>query len=125
MPKILIVDDDPQLVEALRVRLEVNNYTVITAFNGIIALDKIYKERPDLVLLDAWLPKMNGWEVCRKIKEDNSLKTIKVIFLTARTEISNKLIGIKMLKADAYITKPFETENLIATIKEVLDKNVR
>jgi len=123
MPKILIVDDNPQLVEALRIRLEANNYTVITAFNGVEALDKVYKQKPNLVLLDAWLPKMNGWEVCRKIKDDNSISAIKIIFLTARTELSNKLIGIKMLKADAYITKPFDTENLIATIKEVLNKN--
>jgi DNA-binding response OmpR family regulator len=125
MPKILIVDDNPQLVEALRIRLEANNYTVITAFNGVEALDKVYKQKPNLVLLDAWLPKMNGWEVCRKIKDDNSISAIKIIFLTARTELSNKLIGIKMLKADAYITKPFDTENLIATIKEVLNKNAK
>ncbi|MEW6607407.1 MAG: response regulator [bacterium] len=120
MFKILVVDDDPQLVEAVKIRLEVNNYKVITAFNGLEALDKVYKETPDLVLLDAWLPKMNGWEVCRKIKEDASLKAIKVVFLTARTELSNRLIGIQVLKADGYITKPFESEELIKTIKEVL-----
>ncbi len=125
MFKILVVDDDPELIEAVKIRLEINNYKVITASNGIEAVDKVYKEMPDLVLLDAWLPKMNGWEVCRKIKEDTRFKAIKVIFLTARTKLSNKLIGIQILKADGYITKPFESEKLIATIKEVLKENVK
>ncbi|MEW6095205.1 MAG: response regulator [bacterium] len=125
MSKILVVDDDTELVEALKIRLEVNNYKIITAFNGIEALDKVYKEMPDLVLLDAWLPKMSGWEVCRKIKENEELNSIKVIFLTARTELSNRLIATQVLKADGYITKPFKSEKLIATIKEVLERNVK
>ncbi|MEW6607042.1 MAG: response regulator [bacterium] len=125
MSKILVVDDDTKLVEALKIRLEVNNYKVMTALNGIEALEKVYKEMPDLVLLDAWLPKMNGWEVCRKIKESEELNSIKVIFLTARTELSNRLIATQILKADGYITKPFESEKLIATIKEVLEENVK
>ncbi|MEW6619033.1 MAG: response regulator [bacterium] len=125
MSKILVVDDDTELVEALKIRLEVNNYKVMTALNGIEALDKVYKEMPDLVLLDAWLPKMSGWEVCRKIKESEELNSIKVIFLTARTELSNRLIATQILKADGYITKPFKSEKLIATIKEVLEENVK
>jgi len=120
MFKILVVDDEPEIVEAVRIRLEVNNYEVITASNGIEALEKVYKEKPNLILLDAWLPKMNGWEVCRKIKEDTKFNDIKIIFLTARTELSNKLIGTKILKADGYITKPFDSEKLITTIKKVL-----
>jgi len=123
MAKILIVDDDPEFVEALKIRLEINNYQVIIAFNGIEALDKVYKEKPDLVLLDAWLPKMNGWEVCRKIKEDEKLNFIKVIFVTARIELSNRLIATQVLKADGYITKPFESEELITAIKQVLGGN--
>ncbi len=123
MCKILLVDDDLEFVEAIKIRLETNDYKVITAFNGLMALDKVYKEKPNLILLDAWLPKMNGWEVCRRIKEDPKLNFIKIIFLTARKELSNRLIGTQVLKADGYVTKPFEPEELLATIKEVLNKN--
>lgn len=125
MHKILVVDDEQETVEAVKIRLEANNYKVMTACDGIEALDKAYNELPDLILLDAWLPKMNGWEVCRKIKADTKLNTIKVIFLTARTEKSDELIGTQILKADGYITKPFESERLLSTIKEVLEKNVK
>ena len=120
MPKkILLVDDEESLVMLLTERLKFNGYDVITAADGQEGLDKAKKEKPDLILLDVMMPKMNGYQVSRLLKFDQRFKHIPIIMLTARTQAIDMKTG-KETGADAYITKPFESENLIAEIKKFL-----
>jgi len=120
MPKkILLVDDEESLVMLLSERLKFNGYDVITASDGQEGLDKAKKEKPDLILLDVMMPKMNGYQVSRLLKFDQRFKHIPIIMLTARTQAIDMKTG-KETGADAYITKPFESENLIAEIKKFL-----
>ena len=120
MPKkILLVDDEESLVMLLTERLKFNGYDVITAADGQEGLDKAKKEKPDLILLDVMMQKMNGYQVSRLLKFDQRFKHIPIIMLTARTQAIDMKTG-KETGADAYITKPFESENLIAEIKKFL-----
>ena len=117
--KILIVDDEPQLVLVVKMRLEANKYEVITAQDGAEALEKVRAEKPDLIILDVMLPKLDGYKVCRMLKFDERFKNIPVIIFTVRAQESDKEI-VKEVGADAYIPKPFESEVLLAKIKELL-----
>jgi len=120
MPKkILVVDDEAQLVDMVKVRLEANNYLVLTAFDGQEGLEKAYKDNPDLIILDLMLPQMDGYKVCALLKADTRYNKIPIIMFTARAQDSDKKMGEKV-GADAYITKPFEPEELIAKIKALL-----
>lgn len=119
--KILIVDDEPDLVEMLAVRLESNGYQVIKSFDGQDALDKAQKESPDLIILDLMLPKLDGYTVCRLLKFDEKYKQIPVMLFTARTQESDKKLG-QDVGADAYIVKPFEADNFLAKVAELLKK---
>jgi len=121
MPKnrILIVDDEEQLVEMVKLRLEANGYEVIAAYDGQEALDKARNERPDLIILDLMLPKIDGYKVCRMLKFDEKYKSIPIILFTARAQESDEKMGFEV-GADAYITKPFEPQVLLAKIKELI-----
>ena len=120
MPKkILVVDDEAQLVDMVKIRLEANNYLVLTAFDGQEGLEKAYKDNPDLIILDLMLPQMDGYKVCGLLKADTRYNKIPIIMFTARAQDSDKKMGEKV-GADAYITKPFEPEELIAKIKALL-----
>lgn len=117
--KILIVDDESQLVDMVKMRLEASDYEVITAYDGKEGLDKARGERPDLIILDLMLPKMNGYEVCQLLKFDQKYKDIPIILFTARTQEGDKKTGFEV-GADAYITKPFESQVLLGKIRELL-----
>lgn len=117
--KILLVDDERDLVEAVKFRLEANDYDVIAAYDGQEALDKARKEKPDLIILDLMLPKMDGYKVCAMLKRDSRYSTIPIIMFTARAGDSDAKLG-KEMGADAYITKPFEPKALLDTIKELI-----
>jgi len=119
---ILVVDDEPDTVRLARRLLELAGLEVITAYDGEEALKKVYDERPKLVLLDIKIPKIDGYEVCRRIKSDENLKDIIVIMFTAKVFEKDRKKGIAM-GADAYITKPFSGEELVNMIKEHLKKN--
>ena len=120
MPKkILVVDDETDLVSVVKMRLEANNYLVLTAFDGQEALEKARKEKPDLIILDLMLPKMDGYKVCGLLKADTRYNKIPIIMFTARAEESDEKLGFEV-GADAYITKPFEAETLLGKIKELL-----
>ena len=122
MPKrILLVDDEPDLLSTLKKRLETNNYEVITASDGMEALSKAKKEKPDLIILDLMLPKMDGYKVCRMLKFDEKYKHIPIIMFTARAEVEDEKLG-QETGADAYITKPFETNNLLSKVEELLSR---
>lgn len=119
--RILVVDDESQLVDMIKIRLEANGYDVITAYDGQAALDKARKEIPDLIILDLMMPKLDGYTVCRMLKFDAKYKKIPVIMLTARAQDKDKELG-KEVGAEAYVTKPFEPADLLSKIKELLGK---
>jgi len=114
--KILIVDDEIDLVETIRFPLEMEGYQVETAYNGEEALNKARNGNPDLILLDLMLPKLDGYKVCRLLKFDEKYKHIPILMLTAKTQEKDRILG-KETGADEYITKPFEMTELIEKIK--------
>jgi two-component system KDP operon response regulator KdpE len=117
--RILIVDDDPLLVRLVRMHLERAGYGVLSATSGPQALEVASEELPDLVILDLMLPKLDGYEVCRRIRE---FSTMPVVMLTARGEQVDKLRGFEM-GADDYLTKPFAPGELLARVRAVLRRS--
>jgi len=117
--KVLVVDDEELLVEMMRLRLEANGYEVIAAYDGKQGLDLARKEKPNIIILDIMLPKMDGYKVCRMLKFDAEYKDIPIILSTARGQDSDKDLG-KEVGANAYITKPFEPEELLSIIEKLL-----
>ena len=121
MPKeILIVDDEPSVVVALQFLMEQQGYSVLVAENGEDALDQIYKYKPDLVILDIMLPGIDGYEVCEIVRLNPDYRKVKILFLTARRDEVEIAKGLA-LGADAYITKPFSNDKLVAAVNEVLE----
>jgi CheY-like chemotaxis protein len=119
--RILVVEDQAAIINMLRMRLEANNYEVITAADGQAGLEKARKENPSLIILDIMLPKMNGYKVCQLLKEDPKHKTIPIIISSGRTPQEIRKVG-QEVGADAYVSKPFEAEALLSKIKELLEK---
>ena len=119
--KILIVDDEVDLVETVRFPLEMEGYHVLVSYNGEDALNQARKENPDLILLDLMLPKLDGYKVCRLLKFDERYKHIPILMLTAKTQEKDKVLGMET-GADEYITKPFEMDYLMEKVKEYLSK---
>lgn len=117
--KILIVDDEPNIVISLEFLMQQSGYEVETARDGEEALQKIAAFQPDLVLLDIMLPHLNGFEVCQRIRENSQWSRIKVVMLSAKGREIEVSKGIA-LGADAYITKPFSTKDLIAQVQRLL-----
>lgn len=117
--KILLVDDEPDLVETIRFSLENEGFTVLVSYDGEDALNQARKENPDLILLDLMLPKLDGYKVCRLLKFDERYKHIPILMLTAKTQEKDKLLG-KETGADEYLTKPFEIDELLEKVKSYL-----
>jgi len=118
--KILLIEDEKDLSKAIGFRLEANGYTVISSYDGQDGYEKAKKEKPDLIILDLMLPKMDGYKVCALLKSDARYSKIPIIIFTARAQDED----MKMAKdagANAYITKPFEPETLLSKIKELLN----
>jgi len=114
--KVLIVDDDLNICELLRLYLEKEGFTTVSVNDGMLALDSFRSENPDIVLLDIMLPNLDGWQVCREIRKFSDKP---IIMLTAKGETFDKVLGLE-LGADDYVTKPFEPKEIIARIKAVL-----
>ena len=114
--KILIVDDDENICELLRLYLEKDGFDTVVAGDGEQAVEYAAKYSPDLILLDIMLPKLDGWQVCREIRKTSETP---IIMLTAKGEIFDKILGLE-LGADDYVSKPFDTKEVIARIKAVL-----
>lgn len=117
--KILVVDDEPHIVQLITFNLEKNGYKVISANNGADGLKMAKVELPQLVLLDLMLPELDGYDVCREIRRDNNICNMPVIMITAKSEELDKILGLE-LGADDYITKPFSVRELVARVKAVL-----
>ena len=119
--QILIVDDEPNVVVPIQFLMEQQGYRVMIAERGEDALDLIYHYKPDLVILDIMLPGIDGYEVCEIIRLDPNYRDVRVMFLTAKGREVDIAKGLA-LGADAYLTKPFSNDELVAKVKELLEK---
>jgi two-component system alkaline phosphatase synthesis response regulator PhoP len=117
MARILIVEDEPNMVAGLRDNFEFEGYQVITAGDGVSGLERALRESPDLVILDVMMPRMSGLDVCKQLKTKRP--SLPVIMLTARGQEVDKIVGLE-LGADDYVTKPFSIRELLARVKAVL-----
>jgi two-component system alkaline phosphatase synthesis response regulator PhoP len=117
--KILVVDDERHIVEFLVMNLRQNKYDSMIAYDGFEAIEKASASSPDLIILDSMLPGMSGIETCRRLKQEEKTRRIPIIFLSAKSEESDKVLGLS-LGADDYITKPFGLKELFARIEAVL-----
>jgi CheY-like chemotaxis protein len=119
MKRILICDDDPAILRVLQVNLEVEGYTTLLAHHGEEALEVAAKENPDLIILDIMMPRLDGYQTCERLKADDSLKDIPVVFLSAKAQQSDIEKGKTYGVAD-YLTKPFDPDVLVETIERLL-----
>jgi two-component system, OmpR family, alkaline phosphatase synthesis response regulator PhoP len=117
--RILVVDDDREIVRLTRAYLEQNGYQVLVAYDGETALHILRRDHPDLVILDLMLPDRHGYDVTRVVRGDASLEAVPIIIVTARVEDHDKIVGLD-LGADDYVTKPFNPRELMARIRAVL-----
>jgi two-component system alkaline phosphatase synthesis response regulator PhoP len=122
MTTILIADDDLEIQELLKFTLENEGYQVISTSDGEEAIRKIYEMKPDLVILDVLMPKYNGFEICEKIRNDESISYLPIIMLSSLSQIKDRITGIK-LGADEYLTKPFEPLELVARVERLLKRS--
>jgi DNA-binding response OmpR family regulator len=114
--KLLVIDDDDKLVRAINLYLDRAGYDIVAAADGLQGLQQMYSQRPDLIILDVMLPKMDGWETCRRIRE---VSNVPIIMLTARGQEYDKVMGLK-IGADDYVTKPFSLKELKARVEALL-----
>jgi DNA-binding response OmpR family regulator len=121
--KIVYIDDDPDMIELVRLILCRNGYEVKGSTSGLYALELIRKEAPDLILLDLMIPDMDGWEILAKIRSSpGRLAKTPVIIITAKSFQNDNILTIKINKVDDYISKPFLLQELLASIQKVLNK---
>lgn len=121
MEKILIVDDDKNICELLKLYIEKDGFSTVLAYDGINAVKLATNENPDLILLDVMLPGLDGWQVCREIRKTSQ---VPIILVTAKGEVFDKVLGLE-LGADDYVTKPFDTKEIVARIKAVLRRTAK
>ena len=122
MEKILVVDDDKEIVRLVTSYLETAGYSVISAYDGETALHQLRAEEPDLVVLDLMLPDRDGWDITRLVRGDRRLSSTPIIMLTARVEDSEKIVGLE-IGADDYITKPFNPREVVARVRALLRRS--
>ena len=118
--KIMVVDDEPDIVDLTKTIFEMGGYTVLTAHSGKECLDQLEKQKVDLVVLDIMMPHMSGWDVAARIKGHPKWGTIPIIFLTAKGDTMSK--GVGALAAEKYIVKPFDKKVLLESVAEVLKR---
>ena len=121
MPRILVVDDDPQVLRLLRVNFEMEGYDVVSAANGAEALDAVEQERPDAVVCDVMMPGMDGFEVVRHLRSKGATKSLPVVLCSAKAQRSDVRQGLDA-GADEYVTKPFDPQELLDVVARLLDR---
>ncbi len=121
MTKILVVDDEPDILYLVNKVLSNKGYTVIKASSGLDAVEKVKKEKPDLVLLDVMMPEMDGWETCKQIKADEDTKDTIVTMLTVKSSDKDYLKSLDEATADWHIAKPIDIEKLFKTVEWLLE----
>lgn len=117
--KILLVEDEPEFRQALRIRLEANGYDIIEAENGAVGLDAARQQFPDLIILDVMLPRMDGFKVARQLKFDVKCKDIPLMMLTVMSQACDRKMG-QAAGVDAYLTKPCKSQELLDTISTLV-----
>ena len=120
--RILCIEDEPDMIELIRLILTRHGFEVSGANGGIEGVQKIQEEIPDLVLLDIMMPDLDGWEVYQQIKADEKTKNIPVIVVTAKAQNIDKVLGLHIAKVDDYISKPFTPDSLLESIEKVFAK---
>ena len=119
MNEILLVDDEPNQIELMKFNLEKNGFLVRSAYNGKMALDMIYEKKPSVLIADWMMPKMSGIELCRELRSNKDTKLLPIIMLSARSEDSDKSLGLDT-GADDYISKPFSPMELVSRVKALI-----
>src|SRR5579872_968130 len=119
MKRVLLIEDDRDIVELVRYNLEREGFQVAAATDGATGLVQVRKSPPDMLLLDLMLPKLSGLEICRDIRRDQALNRLPILMLTARGEEADRVVGLEM-GADDYVTKPFSPRELLARVKALL-----
>jgi two-component system alkaline phosphatase synthesis response regulator PhoP len=122
--RVLLLEDEQDVAELIRYNLAKEGYDVLVSGNGAAALRLAREHRPDVILLDIMVPQLNGWEVCRRLKQDADLASIPVIMVSGRVDEGDKVLGFE-LGADDYVTKPFSPRELLARIRAVLRRRVQ
>ncbi len=117
--KILVIEDDRDIIELVRYNLEKDGYQVFTATDGAIGMAQVKKSPPDLLVLDLMLPKLSGLEICKEVRRDAALNRLPILILTARGEEADRVVGLE-LGADDYVTKPFSPREFVARVKALL-----
>lgn len=120
--RAVCVEDEPEMIELIRLILSRKGYEVIGANGGVAAMPIIKEVIPDLILLDLMMPDMDGWEVYQKIKADEETKDIPVIVVTAKAQSIDKVLGLHIAKVDDYISKPFSPQELIDSVEQVMSR---
>ena len=120
---VVCIEDEPEMIELIRIILDRGNFELVGAIGGQKGLDAVRELHPDLILLDLMMPDMDGWEVYQQIKADAALKTIPVIVVTAKAQSIDKVLGLHIAKVDDYVTKPFGPHELLTSIHKVLGMN--
>jgi DNA-binding response OmpR family regulator len=118
--RVVCIEDEPEMIDLVRLILGKRGFDVIGANGGIEGLETVRREKPDLVLLDLMMPDMDGWEVYQQIKADRSLEEIPVIVVTAKAQSIDKVLGLHIAKVDDYITKPFGPTELLESVEKNL-----
>lgn len=118
--RVVCIEDEPEMIDLVRLILGRKGFDVIGADGGIEGLEKVKKEKPDLVLLDLMMPDMDGWEVYQQIKADPEIKDIPIVVVTAKAQSIDKVLGLHIAKVDDYITKPFGPQELLESVEKIL-----
>ena len=119
--RVVCIEDEPEMIDLVRLILGRKGYEVIGADGGIDGLEAVRRELPDIILLDLMMPDMDGWEVYQQIKADEALKDIPVVVVTAKAQSIDKVLGLHIAKVDDYITKPFGPQELLESVDKILN----
>ena len=122
--RVVCVEDEPEMIDLIRLILSRKGFEVIGANGGKQGLETIREQKPDLVLLDLMMPDMDGWEVYQQMKADKEITDIPVIVVTAKAQSIDKVLGLHIAKVDDYISKPFSPQELLDSVDQVLKKEV-
>ncbi len=124
LKQVVCIEDDPEMIELIRLILSRRGVQVHGAAGGEVGLRMVRETHPDLILLDLMMPDMDGWEVYQQIKSDEAINMIPVIVVTAKAQNIDKVLGIHIAKVDDYIAKPFSPQELMDSVEKVLSKKV-
>lgn len=122
MPRVVYIEDEPEMIDLVKIILSRKHYEVIGAAGGREGLDTVRRVSPDIILLDLMMPDMDGWEVYQQLKADEATRTIPVIVVTAKAQNIDKVLGLHIAKVEDYIAKPFTPKELLDSLEKILEK---